>query len=155
ADVDKIENLYKQRGFLARVGPGLAQNFEQTGALEIPIIEMTIEAIKLQGNRKTKDYVVLRELSMKPGNIYNVNTLQKDYRRLERLDIFEQFEPRVSATEPGKATITWDLKEKRTGQISVGLGYSARQRLVGRAELSETNFRGRGQAVNLQYEVGG
>jgi outer membrane protein insertion porin family len=49
----------------------------------------------------------------------------------------------------------WDVKEKRTGQISVGLGYSARQRLVGRAELSETNFRGRGQAVNLLYEVGG
>src|SRR5262249_60754103 len=58
-------------------------------------------------------------------------------------------------TEPGKIAIVWEGKEKRTGQVSVGLGYSARERLVGRAELSETNFRGRGQSLNLQYEVGG
>jgi len=44
--------------------------------------------------------------------------------------------------------------DKKTGQVSVGLGYSSRQRLVGQARLAETNFRGKGQGLNLLWEQG-
>lgn len=162
-DLSKIPLLYREKGFAASIAPTVGENFEQTGILKIPIQEAVVGAVNVKGLRKTKPYVVLRELTMKPGQPYNINALQRDYRALERLDIFEtqgqnqndNLQPLTETTADGKVNITWQGKEKRTGQVSVGLGYSARERLVGRAELSESNFRGRGQAVNLQYEVGG
>ena len=51
--------------------------------------------------------------------------------------------------------LTISLVEKRTGSISAGVGYSNRQQLIGRAEVSETNFGGRGEGVNLLWETGG
>jgi outer membrane protein insertion porin family len=155
-DTDRIKSLYQEKGYVGAVTEQLALGFEESGILTIPVSELTVEAVKVVGNRKTKTQVITRELRLKPGQIYNVNELRKDYGRLERLDLFESIEPKPEVgTEPGKVVITWSVKEKRTGQVSVGLGYSARERLVGRAELSETNFRGWGQGLNLSWEVGG
>jgi outer membrane protein insertion porin family len=154
-DLDRIKRLYQDKGFVGQVTEQLAVGFEDTGVLNIPIQELTVEAVKVVGNRKTKTPVITRELRLTPGQVYNVNELRKDYGRLERLDLFESIEPKPEVgTEPGKVVITWSVKEKRTGQVSVGLGYSARERLVGRAELTETNFRGWGQGLNLSWEVG-
>ncbi|HTE20815.1 MAG TPA: BamA/TamA family outer membrane protein, partial [Armatimonadota bacterium] len=50
--------------------------------------------------------------------------------------------------------ITWELTEKRTGQVSVGAGYSPRQQLIGRAELADQNFRGKAQGVRISGEIG-
>jgi outer membrane protein insertion porin family len=155
-DLERIKRLYSGKGFIGQVTEQLALGFEESGILTIPIAELTVEAIKVTGNRKTKKEVIERELKMQPGEVYNVNDISKDFGRLDRLQLFETIEPKIEVgSEPGKVVITWNVKERRTGQVSVGLGYSARERLVGRAELSETNFRGRGQGVNLTFEVGG
>jgi outer membrane protein insertion porin family len=154
-DLDRIKRLYQEKGYVGQVTEQLAVGFEETGILSIPIQELTVESIKIVGNRKTKTSVITRELRLTPGQAYNVNELRKDYGRVEHLDLFESIEPKPEVgTEPGKVVINWAVKEKRTGQVSVGLGYSARERLVGRAELSETNFRGRGQGLNLSWQVG-
>jgi outer membrane protein insertion porin family len=155
-DTDRIRKLYQDKGYVGNVTEELALGFEDTGILTIPISELTVEAIKVVGNRKTKTQVVTRELRMRPGQVYNQNDLRRDYARLERLQLFESIEPTPTVgSEPGKVVVTWTVRERRTGQVSVGLGYSARERLVGRAELSETNFRGWGQGINLQWEIGG
>jgi outer membrane protein insertion porin family len=155
-DLDRIKRLYQEKGYVGNVTEELALGFEETGVLTIPISELTIEAIKVVGNRKTKTQVIMRELEMKPGQVYSLNDIRRDYGRLERLQLFETIEPTPAVgSEPGKVVVTWTVKERRTGQVSVGLGYSARESLVGRAELSETNFRGWGQGLNLQWEVGG
>jgi len=67
ADITKITQLYTQKGFAAQVAPGLGENFENTGILKIPIIEATVASVTVKGLKKTKSYVILRELSMKPG----------------------------------------------------------------------------------------
>ena len=155
-DTERIKRLYQEKGYFGNVTEELALGFEDTGVLTIPISELTVEAIKVVGNRKTKTQVITRELQMKPGQVYNQNDIRKDYARLERLQLFESIEPSPTVgSEPGKVVVTWNVKERRTGQVSVGLGYSARERLVGRAELSESNFRGWGQGINLQWEIGG
>jgi outer membrane protein insertion porin family len=156
-DIEAIERLYTERGYVGRVvGDTLALDFEKTGVLKIPIVEATVEKVNITGNRKTKTPVIRRELTLKPGDTFSLNDLRKDYARLDRLNIFESIEQTTAAgSELGKVVVNWAVKEKRTGQVSVGLGYSARERLVGRAELSETNFRGQAEAVNLLWETGG
>ncbi len=103
---------------------------------------------------KTRNYVVLRELSLRPGALYNTQQLQKDYRALSNLGYFETIDPTVEVAENQTVTITWKLTEKRTGQVSVGAGYSPRQQLIGRAELADTNFQGKGQSLSVSGEIG-
>jgi len=156
-DIAALEKLYTEKGYVGRVaGDAVGIDFEKTGVLKIPIVEAIVEDLKIEGNKKTKTYVIRRELSMKQGEPFSENSLRKDYTRLDRLGIFETIDERTEAgTEFGKVVPHWTVKERRTGQVSLGIGYSAREGVVGRAELSETNFRGRGEGVNFLWETGG
>src|SRR5205807_5360591 len=117
-------------------------------------MELTIESVKINGLHKTKTYVVMRVLKQRAGKLYNTAQMSKDYQELRKLDFFETINSKVDVSQPGKVVVTWELKEKRTGQASVGLGYSPHQSLVGRAEISENNLFGRGQSVSLGAEIG-
>jgi outer membrane protein insertion porin family len=156
-DIAAMEKLYEDKGFVGRVaGDAVGVDFEKTGVLKIPIVEAVVEDVKIEGNHKTKTYVIRRELSMKKGEPFSANALRKDYSRLDRLGIFETIEERTEAgSELGKVVPHWTVKERRTGQVSLGIGYSAKEGVLGRAELSETNFRGRGQGINFLWESGG
>ena len=157
-DVKAVEAYYEEQGYVALVTEEIGID-PQTGVLKIPIMEIRIEDIQVTGNRKTKPYVILREMQQKPGDIYNLKTLAGDIQRIYDLDIFELEGAVPYKTEPGsdlgKVNVIIPVKERRTGQISLGLGYSSKQKIVGQAKLSEDNFRGRAQRVNLLWEQSG
>src|SRR5262249_18983383 len=97
-DIDAIEKLYAEKGYVGRVvGDSVGLDFEKTGVLKIPIVEATVESVKIAGNRKTKTNVIRRELTVKPGAVYSLNNLRKDYARLDRLGIFETIEEKTEA----------------------------------------------------------
>ena len=124
------------------------------GALRSPS-PSRIEAISVHGNKKTKTSIILREMETKPGDVLDARQLQKDLMRLRNLDYFEMldFQP-ADASEPGKVVLDVNVREKKTGTVSVGLGYSSRERLVGFADITEHNFRGVGQQIGLRWEAG-
>jgi len=157
-DVRAIETYYEEQGYAAYVTEDIGID-PATGALKIPIMEVRIEDIKVSGNKKTKPYVILREMKQKPGDVYNVKQLHTDLQRIYDLDIFELESASSYKTEPGsdlgKVKLTLPVKEKKTGEVSLGLGYSSRQKLVGQAKLTENNFRGRAQRVSLLWEQSG
>lgn len=172
ADVDSIKKLYSDKGYQANISFNVDQpDFSDKGILKLEIRELKVGSVTIkwpvrqikdkQGNvvreeshHKTKDYVVMRELNQKPGKPYNQQELQKDYRALTNLGFFESVNPTVEVAENLTVAITWELNEKRTGQVSVGAGYSPRQQLIGRAELSDSNLRGKGQSVSVSGEIG-
>jgi outer membrane protein insertion porin family len=171
-DLNALSKLYSDKGYQIRFTYNTDQpDFVDRGILRIEIQELKVGRLILkwpvrelkdkQGNvirsyeqHKTKDYVVKRELGQQPGALYNVQQLQKDYRALNNLGYFEAINPVVEVAENLTVSITWELTEKRTGQISVGAGYSPREQLIGRAELSDQNFRGKGQGVGISGEIG-
>ncbi|MCW3095607.1 MAG: Beta-barrel assembly machine subunit BamA [Chthonomonadaceae bacterium] len=151
-DAEDIMRLYNSKGFVATLGEGAGM--DDKGVLNVPITVVRVAEIRLVKNKKTQRKVVLRELQTKVGGFYNRDTWQQDRIRLLNLDLFEEVIPGEEIIAPGEIRLTFSLPEKRTGSISVGAGYSSRQQLIGRAEISETNFRGRGEAVNLLWETG-
>jgi outer membrane protein insertion porin family len=157
-DVRAIESYYEEQGYIAYVTEDIGID-PKTGALNIPVNEVKVENIKITGNKKTKDYVLLREMRQKPGQVYNVKTLHTDLQRVYDLNIFELESASSYKTEPGsdlgKVNIIIPVKEKKTGEVSVGLGYSSKNKLVGQAKLDENNFRGRAEKVNLLWEQSG
>ena len=157
-DLTAIETHYREQGYIANV----TENFgidPQTGVLTIPVQEVTVEGVKVTGNKKTKTGIVLREMDTKPGKVFNQQVLMRDLRRIYDRNLFEienvepyRLEP---GTQLGRVVVIIPVKERRTGEVSVGVGYSSRQKLVGQARLTESNLFGRARTVNLLWEQSG
>jgi outer membrane protein insertion porin family len=156
-DLDHLFNrdtsYTRDRGFIMDPSPDL--NLDPlTGVLTIPLIEAHIDHILIKGNKKTKVIVITREMRSKPGDVLNENDLQKDMTKIYNLGLFDQVGPfALTPTDIGKVDVTVPLTEKRSGQVSVGVGYSSRSQLVGQAQLAENNFRGLGERVAIMWEV--
>ena len=126
------------------------------GTLTIPLVEAYIQGIKITGNKKTRVTVVTREMRSQSGQVLDQKRLNADLTRVYNLGLFDTVGPAdIEPTDVGKVVVNIPVTEKRSGQVSLGVGYSSREKLVGRAELAENNFRGLGERVSLQYEVGG
>ncbi len=158
-DIDKLFNhqtgYVSQQGYIMDVSADINVD-PNNGVLTIPLVEAYIQSIVIKGNKKTKSVVITREMRSRPGEVLNQNKLQRELTRVYNLGLFDQVGPiDLQPTDVGKVIITIPVTEKRSGQVSVGVGYSSRSKLVGRAELAENNFRGLGERVSIQGEVGG
>lgn len=154
-DIQAIQTFYGEERYLSFITSDVGVDAE-TGVLTIPVIVSVVESVEILDNKKTKPYVFLREMKTKPGDYLNFGVLEKDRLRIYSLDILEDIqEPQVArGSDIGKVKVALKVVEKKTGQVNLGLGYNSRQRLVGRASLTESNFRGTGQGVNLVWEQG-
>jgi len=155
-DLDAIIKKYTDAGYTVVQILGKPTADEQTGTLTIRIAEGRISAIEVVGNRKTKKYVITRELQTKVGMVWNTRTIERDLRRLLNTDLFAD----VTATpalgaRPGEVILRIRVQEKKTGLASVGVAYSSVQKLVGFADVAEANLAGTGQRVSLRGEFGG
>ena len=68
-DVQRIQERYRADGYILAKITDL--NIDKAGNLTIKINEGTIEGFKVKGNKKTKDYVILREMRQKVGEPFN------------------------------------------------------------------------------------
>ncbi len=150
-DVEMIQKMYDEKGFQAFVSESVGI---EKGTLTIPIVIGTINSVTVKGLKKTKSFVVFREMVLKKGSFYNLNQLKKDLTNLYNTDLFESIEPSFLFPSPGKVDLTLNITEKRTGSVELAVGYGTRG-LVGRAGVSENDFMGRGQQVSFFWETGG
>lgn len=152
--MQEIEKLYLQQGYLLYSVPDIQVTPE--GILKIDIAEGVVEDITIEGNDKTKDYVILRELRYKKGQPFNKFTASRSMERLYNLGFFEDVNMKLlPGTKPHEVITEIDVVEQKTGVISVGAGYSESDGMVGILELGENNFRGTGDKVNFHWEFGG
>lgn len=154
-DIEAIQSYYGDQGYIAYVTEDIGVD-PKTGILTVPVLVNRVESVVITGNRKTKAWALLREMKTVPGQVFNVKVLKDDIFRIYNLDILEDVKPYqiTPGADMGMVRITIPVVEKKTGLVSVGFGYSSRQRLVGQARLAETNFRGRAQGLNLLWQQG-
>ncbi len=154
-DLDNITEAYRRKGYTINIGSDVGPKIEDPTVLVIPVIVDRVTEIKIVGNRRTKPRAILREMQTKTGGYFNLDLLRKDQQRIFNLGIFEGVEPVPASLGVGKVAVTLTLKERSTGQLAAGLGFSNRQQLVGFAQATENNFRGMGETVSLRWETGG
>ncbi len=152
-DGQMIEAKYAQQGYTqTRV-----QDYHLTddNKLVFIIFEPRIGEIRFDGNTKTHDYVIRRQLMFHPGDVYNVNTVTQSLKNLDNLQIFQDIAavPEPGA-EPGTLIETIRLKERRTGMASVAVGESNIEGLIGILELADTNLGGTGQSLSARMQFG-
>jgi len=100
-----------------------------------------INLVNIQGNTRTKDNVIRRELAVTPGDAYDTALVDASRQRLENLNYFSQVQTVPTDTMiPGRKDLNVIVEEKRTGSFNFGAGFSTIDSLVGFAELQQTNF---------------
>jgi outer membrane protein insertion porin family len=167
-DLSTIADYYGSRGYAdAKVTPRIDK--KPGGQLGIVYAieegnQFKVGKISISGNQKTKEEVVRRELTIAPTDEYNTIKIRKSQARLKNLDYFEavDFMPVSSDLGPDYKDINVDLKEKPTGQVQFGAGFSSIDNLVGFVEVTQKNFdvtnwpsfTGAGQRFRLGLKAG-
>lgn len=144
-DLEAIRDFYGQRGYIEeRTIPQITPAGE--GAVDIVYridegVQSYVNLVNIQGNTRTKDHVIRRELAIKPGEVYDSTLVDVSKARLTNLNYFEQVTMSPSDTfVPGRKDLNVIVQEKRTGSFNFGAGFSTIDSLIGFAELQQTNF---------------
>ncbi|MFH1826080.1 MAG: BamA/TamA family outer membrane protein [bacterium] len=153
-DIKLLNDRYKEDGYmLARIVD--VETDEQTNVLHIKITEGVVEAITLEGNDSTKDYVILREFKTKPGTVLNEKTLKKDLRRVFNLGFFSEVTPNfLPGSTPDKVIIALTVAESRTSTVNFGGGFGEREGWFGFMDLSVNNLMGTAQGLMIRGQAG-
>lgn len=152
--IQEIQEYYASQGYiLARV---TAVTDDPDGMVNIDIDEGKIGSIVIEGNKKTKDFVVKRNILTQPGTIYNENLIKQDLMRLYGTQAFKDVKRTIERDEenPEVYNVTIHLEEQRTGTISLGGGLDTATGLFGTGGFTDNNFRGTGQRVSLSLLAG-
>ena len=167
-DVANIRTLYFDRGYIfAQVNEASSLDGE-TGMVEVKINIQEgglayIERVKVQGNTRTRDIVVRRELRLYPGDRFDGSKLRRSKERLSNLGYFEDVSFDIEDTDTyDRKNLVVQVKEAKTGSFSFGGGFSTVDRVVGFIEVEQRNFDimnwptfvGGGQRISLRAETG-
>ncbi len=148
----KIEDLYQRRNFFARVEE-IGPLRESPNTVNIVIREMVIDKVEIQGNSRTKTSVFSKLIKSHAGDTYDRHKWEMDLRRIYSTQWFENvhsIEKQVP-DDPYKIDLIADVKETRTGQFNIGLQMDPRSSIAGVIKLQDSNFRGTGQGVGLDF----
>jgi len=174
-DTEAVQNFYESKGHIDVVRGSANLQVARIPNTESGTIDLRykvdegqksyIEKIEIRGNTKTKDKVIRRELSVAPGEVFDMARIKTSKRRLEGLDYFEPggVETRPEPTDvPNRKNLLVGVREKNTGNISFGAGFSSVDSIVGFAEWTQGNFdlfhpptfTGAGQKLRLRIAIG-
>ena len=153
-DLDRISQLYKDRGYLLINIKDI--NFDEEGKLWIKISEGRLEKIIIEGNDKTKEKVITREINIEPGDLFNFEIVKKSLQKIYNLGYFEDVSMKLEpGSEEDKIFLVIKVIEKNTGKFGVGAGYNSEQGLMGFTSYEESNLFGGGQKLEAKVEIGG
>ncbi|MCE3255184.1 MAG: bamA [Rickettsiaceae bacterium] len=156
--VDKMVKIMSEKGYaFAHIEPVLKRDKEKQ-IIDIDyVIEETpriyINQIHIKGNTRTMDEVIRREMRVVEGDAYNMTRINRSKQRIQNLGFFDKVE--FNTKRVGGANLVdleIEVKEKKTGELNFGIGYSTVDRMTGNVGLKENNLFGTGQelGVNLQ-----
>ncbi|NLI95127.1 MAG: BamA/TamA family outer membrane protein [Synergistaceae bacterium] len=151
-DLQRVREKYQKDGYvMARVEDVSVEN----GIVTVKIVEPRIGEIFIQGNKRTKTYVIERELKVKKGDLFNANVLRHSLNRIQGMGFLEDvnvgFEPNE---DPNLINLVLTLTEGKSGSISFNLGYGSSSGWQGGLAYQESNLNGRGQKLTVGFDTG-
>jgi outer membrane protein insertion porin family len=146
-DGEDLTNLYQNNGYLfSRINPVEVSAENDTIDFEIRIIEgkeTFLNKVVVNGNEKTNDHVIFREIRTRPGQKYSKDDIIRSVRELGQLGFFdaEQIRPEIENPNPNDGTVDlkFDLVESGASQIELQGGYGGGG-FIGTLGLSFNNF---------------
>ncbi|RMH81020.1 MAG: outer membrane protein assembly factor BamA [Acidobacteria bacterium] len=156
---ENIRRAYSKIGFLNATAEEIEElDAEKKRALiRLKVQEgepVYVKRIEIQGNYETRDYVIRRELRFQEGELANEREIERSRTRVFGLGYYED----VSIAPFPADGRSWDfvakVRERFTGQFSVGLGYNQVTGISGFVSLRKGNFLGTGDIAGISLSYG-
>ncbi|MFN4319814.1 MAG: outer membrane protein assembly factor BamA [Aquificaceae bacterium] len=156
---DNIRKRYSDMGFL---GVSVEEREDvdpekKSVSLSLKIEEgepVYVNRIEVQGNYESRDYVIRRELRFQEGELANLREIQRSKTRIFNLGYYENVSIDPFPSEGKNWDFVAKVRERFTGQFSVGLGYNQVTGLSGFVSLRKGNFLGTGDIAGISISYG-
>lgn len=157
--LSELYSLYSEEGYIYVVITPVETIRGDTVDINYKISEGSparIRLVKIEGNERTNEKVIRREISSLPGSIFKRSALIRSQRDIFNLGFFEDIRVDYeTVNDSGEIDLSYKVKEKTAfGTIGAGVSYSATDKLTGYIELAQPNMFGRGQRVYIKLEKG-
>src|SRR5258708_10286348 len=115
-----------------------------------------VRRIDVTGNQKTRDEVVRREMRQLEGAYYDASKIQLSRRRIDRTQYFNEVNVETQPVEgnPDQVDVVYTVKERPTGALLFGLGFSSVEKLSLSASLTQSNVFGTGKFLAFNVNSG-
>jgi len=110
-----------------------------------------VRRINFQGNTKTQDEVLRREMRQAEGAWYSTKDLDRSKTRLQRLDYLESVNVETPAV-PGtndQVDVNYTVVERPSGSLMFGVGYGQDSGVLLNASVTQNNFLGTGNQMSV------
>ena len=155
---DRVQGLYMDRGYIySRIEPEITPVGEDSLDIHFILTEnhkVYINHIAIKGNTRTRENVIRRQLRVFPGDVFNRGRLMRSHREVMMLNFFANVVPDVVPVSEDKVDLEITVEEKPAGQANANMGYTQSYGMTGGGGLALPNFRGKGQSLNLSFNVG-
>ncbi len=114
-----------------------------------------VRRVNVTGNSRTRDDVIRREVRQYESGWYDSEKVRLSRDRIDRLGYFEKVEVETPAV-PGsldQVDVNFSVKERPTGSVQAGAGYSSTEKLVLQAAYTQQNVFGTGQAISFEVNT--
>ena len=114
-----------------------------------------VRNVNITGNTRSRDEVLRREVRQMESSWYDGEKINKSRTRLDRLGHFEDVTletPPVPGTTD-QVDVNINVKEKATGNIMLGAGFSSSEKLVLSGSIQQQNLFGSGKTVGVQINT--
>lgn len=167
--IKQLNKRYQDQGYVLANVIGAPQ-VSENGVVTLQIAEGVVENIRVRFRNKdgqetdekgqpirgrTQDYIITREVELKPGQVFNRNTVQRDLQRVYGLGLFEDVNVSLDpGTDPSKVDVVVNVAERSSGSIAAGAGFSSASGLFGTVSYQQQNLNGRNQKLGAEVQIG-
>ncbi len=112
-----------------------------------------VRRLDFSGNSRTRDEVLRREMRQMEGGWISTRDVERSKVRLQRLGFFEEVNvetPSVPGTTD-QVDVAFTVKERPSGNLLLGLGFSQQQGLIFNTNVAQENFLGSGKSVSFAF----
>ncbi len=149
-DMLRLIRRYKQAGYaLAAIKAVELTN----GELHIVIDEGRLSSIVIEGNERTKDYVILREFPLKPGDIFNIQSANEGLNNIHSTGLFENVTFEVYPQQPD-VLLKIKVREKAFNLLRLSYRYDLERNSKSMVEFADENWFGTGNQISFHTQYG-
>lgn len=166
-DQTDVASLYLDTGYLTfNAEPEEIRIPPDSIDLRIRVFERNqfhIGEVLINGNTKTEDKVIRRELFTVPGDYFSRSMIIRSVRQLSQMNYFnpEKIKPDYYIVNDSTVNVTYDVQEKSSDTFNMSVGYSQLFGFTGSIGISFNNFDiehplqgGAGQALSFNWQFG-
>ena len=157
---EKISEYLAGKGYpQVNVSPDIHTNRKNQTVDVVIVVEQAdkvfINNINIEGNLKTEDHVIRRQIQIAEGDVFNKGKIESGERNIRNLDYFGKFSLKMEPTNKrDRYDVNIDVEEKSTAHIGFDLGYNTSGGPFGRISFLERNLVGTGKHFNAGVQVG-